>query len=174
MDVTIARSRTKAAAALLGCVLFVVASLAIVSTGTAIGFVVGVVGAVIFGVFGVLWAWLGFRPGPGLRIDEDGFEDRSSAVSVGRVPWTDVTGIGSWGAFGSSSVVVSVRDPHAYAQRVPWYGRAAARANIRLVGSSVTVASTGLRISHDALLAELTAAHERFLGRSTERGTTHT
>ena len=172
MDITIARSRIKAAAALLGCVIFVVASLAIIATGSAVGFVAGLVGAVTFGVFGILWAWLGFRPGPGLRIDDDGFDDRSSAVAVGRVPWADVTGIGSWGAFGSSSVVVAVRDPEEYVSRAPWYARPAARAIIRLVGSSVTVASTGLRTSHEELLAELTAGYENFLGRTSGSGTT--
>ncbi|CAM3897995.1 hypothetical protein [Nocardioides zeicaulis] len=53
VPVTFARSRTKAATLLLGCVAFVVVSVFLMTTGP-LGLVVGAVGVLTFGVFGVL------------------------------------------------------------------------------------------------------------------------
>ena len=66
-----------------------------------------------------------------------------------------------WGAFGSSSVVVEVNDPEVYLAQLGWLARLPARANRRMVGSPVTVSSTGLRISSD-LLALLRETHLRY------------
>ncbi|CAM3897974.1 hypothetical protein NOZE110980_19330 [Nocardioides zeicaulis] len=95
-------------------------------------------------------------------VDDEGFDDHSSALSVGRVPWSDVVGIRTWTMSGSTSVVVHVVDPVAYARRAAWYGRAAARANIRLVGSPVAITHAGLRTDHETLLATMLAASERW------------
>ena len=133
--------------ALLGCVLFVIASLAILAQGTATSFVVGVVGLVTFAGFGAGWVWLTLRRGPGLVVDEDGFDDASSLVSVGRVRWADVEDVVTWGTLGSTTVVVLVRNPDAYLARLHGPGRWAARINGRMVGTPVTLASTGLRTS---------------------------
>jgi hypothetical protein len=148
---TIERSRGKSVLALLACVLFVVASLGILARGTATSFVVGVAGLVTFAGFGVGWVWLSLRRGPGLVVDEDGFDDASSLVSVGRVRWSDVRDVVTWGAFGSTNVVVLVRNPDEYLARLHGPGRWAARINGRMVGSPVTLASTGLRTSADDL-----------------------
>ena len=39
-----------------------------------------------FGLFGSAWIVLSLRANPGLVVDDTGFDDRSSAVAVGRVP----------------------------------------------------------------------------------------
>lgn len=129
--------------ALLGCVLFVLASLAILAQGTAVTFVVGVAGIVTFGGFGVGWVRLTLRRGPGLVVDEDGFEDTSSLVSVGRVRWADVRSVGTWRTL--TTIVVRVRHPEKYLGRLRGPGRWAAGVNRSMVGSPVTLASTGLR-----------------------------
>ena len=46
-----------------------------------------------FGLFGSAWIVLSLRANPGLVVDDTGFDDRSSAVAVGRVPWSDVTSV---------------------------------------------------------------------------------
>lgn len=167
VHVDFARSRTKAATVLLGCLAFLAMAVFLMTTGPA-GVVVGVLVGIVFGVFGVLWAALGFRPGPGLVVRDDGFDDRSSALSVGWVPWSDVHGLGTWTMSGNTCVVVHVADPVAYAARAPWWGRAAARANIRLVGSPIAITHAGLRTDHETLLATMAEASERWHERHPE------
>lgn len=105
----------------LGSALFVVASLAIVAQGSAITLLVGAAGVITFTSFGLAWILLCLRAGPGLVVDDTGFDDQSSAVAVGRVMWSDVTSVSEWGAFGSSHVVVNVRNPEVYLARLGWF-----------------------------------------------------
>ena len=166
MAVVIARSRTKAAWATVGCAAFVAGSVALVATGSPIAVVTGAVGALTFSAFGVIWAALGFRRGPGVLVDEHGFDDRSSALAVGRVPWGDVVSVRSVVVEGVAIVVVGVREPEAYVARVPRWGRAAARANTVLVGSPVTLSSVGLRTTPEDLLTTLVEAHDDHVRRT--------
>ena len=161
MGVVVERSRGKILLAFLGSVGFVVLSLAILTVGSASSLVVGVLGALTFGAFAVGWLLILFRGGPGLVLDDDGFEDHSSGVAVGRVPWTDVTSVDRWGAFGSAFVVVRVRDPAVYLARLSWLARPAAWANWRMVGSPVTLGSVGLRTGFDHLHGLLQDGFER-------------
>jgi len=159
VHVVVERSRAKSALALLGCAGFVYVSLAILTVGSATSFVIGILGVLTFTVFGIGWLTLLLRRGPGLVVDDEGLDDRASLVAVGRVPWSDVTGVGSWGAFGTSFVVVRVREPSEYLRRVTPLLRPAAWLNRSLVGSTVTIPSTGLRIGAGGLLA---LVHEGF------------
>jgi hypothetical protein len=162
VPVVVARSRPKMLLCAAGAVVFVGASLAIIAQGSAITLLVGVVGVVTFSAFGLGWVLLSLRAGPGLVVDETGFDDRSSLVAVGRVEWSDVLSVSQWTAFGSSHVVVKVGDPGMYAARQSWLPRLAGSANSKLVGSPVTIASTGLRTSFDELFALLSDTHERY------------
>jgi hypothetical protein len=152
MHVVVERSRAKGLAAVLGCGLFIVASLAVIAQGSAIYFVVGAVCLLTSAGFGIGWIVLLLRPGPGLVVDDAGFDDRSSlGMAVGRVLWADVTSVSHRSVFTASYVVVKVRDPEAYLARLGRLGRLAATANLRLVGSPITVASVGLKTSFASL-----------------------
>ena len=162
MPVVVQRSRVKIVLAVLGCVGFVALSLLLLALGSAASRVVGVLGVLTFGAFGVGWLTLLFRGGPGLVVDDEGFDDGSSGVSVGRVEWSDVTTVDTWGVLGSSFVVVRVRHPRAYLARLGWLWRPAAWANWRLVGSPVTVGSVGLRTGFDGLHELLLEGFEQY------------
>lgn len=161
MNVVVERSRKKMMWAILGCLALVLASAVIATQGPPLAIVIGVVGLVTFLGFGVTWVVLSRRKGPGLVVDDEGFDDRSSAVAVGRVPWSDVRGLSEWTASGSSSVVVHVADPDVYLVRLPWLARRLARVNVAMAGSPVTIASTGLDIDHERLFALLQEGLER-------------
>ena len=161
MYVVVERSRKKILLSILGSVAFVLVSLAIAAQGSALALVVGTVGVVTFVGFGVLWVALGMRRGPGLIVDDDGFDDGTSALAVGRVPWADVTGVSDWTAFRSSTVVVHVRNPDAYLARLTWIARPAARANLAVVGSPVTMTSSSLDMDSESLSALLHEGFER-------------
>lgn len=69
------------------------------------------------------------------------------------------------GAFGSSHVVVNVRNPEVYLARLGWFARLAAAANRRLVGSPVTIASNGLKTNFENLNMLLHQAFEQYHAR---------
>ena len=86
MSAVIERSRAKGLASVLVCAVFVWASLAIIAEGSALTLIVGAVGVLTFGWFGIAWVVYLLRTGPGLVVDDRGFDDNSSAVS-GNARW---------------------------------------------------------------------------------------
>ena len=139
-----------------------VKALAIIAQGSGLTLIVGALGVLTFAGFGAAWILTLLRAGPGLVVDDTGFDDHSSGVAVGRVPWADVTSMSEWSAFGRSSVVVTVRDPEVYLARLGRLARLAATANRRLVGSPVTVASSGLKTSFASLSTLLREGFEQY------------
>ncbi|MDT0214196.1 STM3941 family protein [Rothia sp. ARF10] len=162
--VAVERSRGKGVLALLGCAGFVLVCLLLASTGDPLALAIAALGIVTFGTFGLLWARQLLRAGPGLVVDEEGFDDSSSATAVGRVPWADVTNVTTWGLPGSTNVVVHVRNPDDHIARLGWFSRRAARANVRLLGTPVVLAAGGLRIDTDGLLSLLRDGFGRHSG----------
>lgn len=169
MHVVVERSRPKGLAALLGCALFILASLAIIAQGSAVTLVVGVVGLLTFTGFGIGWIVLLLRPGPGLVVDDTGFDDRSSATAVGRVPWVDVRLVSQRSIAGTPLLIVEVRDPAAYSSRLSRFGRVVATVNRRWLGSPVVISSVGLKTSFAGLSMLLHEGLERYQMREPER-----
>ena len=91
------------------------------------------------------------RPRIGLTLTPDGLVDQSSAVSAGLVPWREVTRLGEWSMSGTRCLILHVRDPAPYLARGNLLQRMAKRANHRMVGSPIAVASTTLAIGFDEL-----------------------
>ena len=168
MHVVVERSRVKSLACILGCAVFIVASLAIIAEGSALTLVVGAVGVLTFAGFGIGWIVLLLRAGPALVVDDTGFSDRSSAMAVGRVLWSDVTSVSEQSIFRTPLIVVNVREPEAYVARLGRFSRVAARANVHLVGSPVTLASVGLKTSFSSLYTLLRDGFEQYRRRGPE------
>ena len=168
MHVVVERSRVKSLACILGCAVFIVASLAIIAEGSAVTLVVGAVGVLTFAGFGIGWIVLLLRAGPALVVDDTGFSDRSSAMAVGRVLWSDVTSVSEQSIFRTPLIVVNVREPEAYVARLGRFPRVAARANVHLVGSPVTLASVGLKTSFSSLYTLLRDGFEQYRRRGPE------
>jgi len=168
MHVVVERSRAKGLACIVGCALFIVASLAIVAQGSAITLVVGAVGLLTFAGFGTGWIVLLLRTGPGLVVDDAGFDDRSSGAAVGRVPWADVMSVSRRSICGTALVVVNVREPEAYLARLGLLTRLAATANLRWLGSPVILASVPLKTDFTSLSRLLSEGFERYHLRGAE------
>ena len=162
MQVVVARSRAKSLACLLGCALFVAASLAIIAEGSALTLIVGAVGVLTFVGFGIGWIVVLLRAGPGLVVDEAGFDDNSSVTAVGRVLWADVTTVSELSISLTSFVVIGVRDPELYLTRLRGLPRFAAIANNRLFGSPVAITAVSLKISFASLSLLLAEGFRRY------------
>lgn len=89
---------------------------------------------------------------PGLVLREDGFEDRSSGVAVGFVPWSEVRELAVMSIAGQRFLAVRVHEPAKYAARGNWWQRAAHRSNTVRCGTPIAISSNALRISFDALV----------------------
>lgn len=160
------RSRATSLRSLGGCLVLVAACLLLLTTGHPVALVIAVLGIVTFGTFGALWVRQLLRPGPALVVDDDGFDDRSSATAVGRVPWTDVARVTTWTMSGTTCVAVHVRNPDEHLARLGWFSRRAGRANVGLVGTPVVLAAGGMQRDTESLLAVLRQGFERHLARS--------
>ena len=102
---------------------------------------------------------------PGLELTPEGFIDNSSGVSVGLVPWAEVTGLGVWELGAARTIVLAVRDPEKYVARGGPLRRRVNRANLHLCGSPVVVSSASLQIGFDELLELFKAYLARHGGR---------
>ncbi|WP_353952778.1 STM3941 family protein [Knoellia sp. S7-12] len=163
--VVIERSKVKTALALIGSVLFCVASVVLWRAGNP---VIGLLGLLTFGAFGVFIVRALFQSGPGLVLDDEGFVDDSSAGSVGRVLWADVTQLSTWAHQGANVLVVTVRNPETYVARLGAGRRRYARINMKMMGSPVGIASNPLKVDYDTLFALFTERLEKYRSRPTE------
>ncbi|MCY4725583.1 hypothetical protein NYO98_04770 [Nocardioides sp. STR2] len=162
MPTVIERSRAKGLASVLGCVVFVLASLAIIAQGSALTLVVGAVGVLTFGWFGIAWVVFLMRTGPGLVVDDMGFDDHSSASAVGRVSWADVLSVSERRISGTSLIIVEVREPGVCVARLGRLARVIAAVNRRTYGSPVVLSSVGLETSFASLSALMHEGVERY------------
>ena len=107
-------------------------------------------------VFGLALAFLMHRlvrPRPALVLDAHGFTDGATAAAVGRVDWSEVTGVAVTGTGQARALVVDVADEQALLQRLPAGRRRLAAASRSTTGHAVTVPLAGLDVDGDELCA---------------------
>ncbi len=150
-------SRGRQALLLAGAVAFVVVGALLANGSDPVRIDVGVLAVVVFGFFAFHIARHVLQRGPALVIDGRGITDSASAAPAGFVSWHQVTGLGTWEHSGQKIVTVRVRDPQAVIASAPPIVRVAMRANLRLSGSPVNIATTALPLTPDQLIAEIAA-----------------
>ncbi|RYU90819.1 hypothetical protein EWM62_09260 [Mucilaginibacter terrigena] len=159
LDVTeIPLSKTKMTLALAGSALFVAAGVWFVSNpyqfhrNHILIMAIGIAAIVVFGVVALYIVNKLFDTQAGFVIDNDGFTDNSSMLSVGFVPWEDVLGLNVVDVNRQKIIVVVVNDADGYIRRQPnALSRRIASLNNRMYGSPVAVSANSLRISFDEL-----------------------
>lgn len=106
------------------------------------GWVVGTVGLVFFGGACALLVLLAVRPGPAIRADTEGMEDRSSLVGVRRIAWQELTRIREMTTFGQPTVAVTPRDWATVVGSQTVWKRPLLKLNRRLIGSDDLLVNT--------------------------------
>jgi hypothetical protein len=81
----------------------------------------GVVGLALFGAFALYALRQGLRPGPRLTLDALGFD--AADLGVGRIDWSAVEHVESFGSSEAPFLAFHVRDPEAIAARMPAWPR---------------------------------------------------
>ncbi len=97
----------------------------------------------------------------GLRIDDQGITDHSTASGVGFIPWEDVTEIHRQSVAGQKYVVVKVRNPESYIGKAPEAEKRLLKGNLQLCGSPVIISSSSLKCNFKQLESMLTAAFKQ-------------
>jgi hypothetical protein len=158
-EITIERSKKKTALSALIGVVFVALGGWMVGGGIpdlgGLAVAIGAISSVVFGVFLALHLRMLVDRSPGLIIGPDGFTDASSAVPAGLVRWDDIVGLSITTISGQRMLTVQVRDPAPYLNRGNALQRRVHRINSKLTGSSINLASNGLKISFEAMVAAL-------------------
>ena len=109
------------------------------------GWVVGTVGLVFFGGAFAWLVLLAVRPGPAIRADSHGLEDRSSLVVGGWIAWAELTRIRATTTFGQPTIALTPHDWSGVVGRQPAWKRALLGLSRRLTGSNdLLLSSTAL------------------------------
>lgn len=106
------------------------------------GWVLGTAGLVFFGGACALLVLLAVRPGPAIRADTEGMEDRSSLVGVRRISWQESTRIRETTTFGQPTVAVTPRDWATVVGRQTVWKQPLLKLNRRLIGSDDLLVNT--------------------------------
>lgn len=107
-----------------------------------VGWVVGPVGLVFFGGGCAGLVLLAIRPGPGIRADTKGMEDRSSLIGIGRIAWQEATRIQETNTFGQPYVAVTPREWASVVDRQAAWKRPLIKLNQKLTGSDDLLVNT--------------------------------
>jgi hypothetical protein len=112
----------------LGSIAFVVAGVWQVNTGDSFGVLMGGLGVAFFGLGVVMIGGKLVNPVL-LRIDEKGYQDRSSLATPGRVLWSDVRTVSIQQVGSQRVLAITVADPEAVIRRAGPLRRFAMRHN---------------------------------------------
>ena len=122
--VEIPLSKGKLIKGLAGSVIFVAASIWMLTTDSSSGrglfsspmikYSIAVSGIVFFGFLGVMYLFKLRDRKPGLVIDENGIIDNSGGLAAGFIPWTDIEKISIEKVMKQQFLVIAVKNPEFY------------------------------------------------------------
>jgi hypothetical protein len=123
--------------------------------------IVGMLSSALFAVYGVRKL---LDTSPGLIIDSGGLVDNSSAISMGRIPWSDITSFKVTVIGIQRFLSIRVRNSKEYLQRVSVLKRPFAVLNTKLYGTPIHITANTLKMDFDELVARITEAHKNYVG----------
>jgi len=123
--------------------------------------IVGVVGVVFFSWTGLMSLKKLFDPQPGLVINQKGITDNSSGVSVGFIPWQDITEIKSTQIALTKFLIVQLNNPEEYLDRsIRPLQKRLLKANYKKYGTPISISVNTLKVKFNPLVQMLTEAWE--------------
>lgn len=99
-----------------------------------------------------------FDKRPGVIIDENGITEYAGALSIGFIPWADISDISERSVQASVAakqrfVTIGLVNPEAYiAKETNAFKRKMMSANAKSFGSPIHISTNGLKIKHEDLL----------------------
>lgn len=123
---------------------------------------VALAGISFFGLCGIYGCIKLFDGRPGLLIDKEGIVDNSSAVSAGRIPWSEITDLKISQIAGQRILTIEVSDAEKYIAGCNLLKRMLNSANTKLLGSPVNISANSLQMSFDELVLVMSKAIEAY------------
>ncbi|MEM6297781.1 MAG: STM3941 family protein [Bacteroidota bacterium] len=112
----------------------------------------GLISVSFFGFCGVVIGQRIRSPKPALRITEEGIYEDSSALGVGFIPWEDIENVYRDDFLGNSYLAIELKDAEAYIAKGKNKAiRATMRANAKMCGTPISIATNSLKIDADDL-----------------------
>jgi hypothetical protein len=130
---------------------------------------VGIIAVVFFGLCGAAAIRKLFDRKPGLVLSSVGILDNSSGASAGLIPWADIEGFDTFVIHKQRLLVIKLVSPEKYVSSGGSFRRALNRANMKMVGSPVAIASNALKIDFDGLVSLCNAHFAKYGVRRTSR-----
>lgn len=115
-----------------------------------------------FGFCGIYGVAKLFDTKPGLILNSNGIIDNSSAVAVGQIPWYEIQGFNEYEISGQKMLVVLVNEPEKYIKQGNSIRRALIKANLKRVGSPITISANALKINYAKLTELCVGFHQRY------------
>ena len=153
--VEIPLSKAKILLLLIGSIAFVIAGiLFIITPDTFISTIfrnrdliifVGIAGVVFFGAAGVYGARKFFDKSFGLTLDDNGITDNTNASSAGLIYWNDITEIKTKQVMSTKFLLIFIRNPDKYLERVSGFKRKLMKGNMKMYGTPLSITSNTLK-----------------------------
>jgi hypothetical protein len=119
--------------------------------------IAGIAAILVFGLCAVFISIKLFDKKVGLRIDESGITDNSSATSVGLIDWADIQGIQPIQIASAKMLLVMTNNPEKYITRAKnALSKHALKSNLKYYGTPISVFPNSLKIKFDDLEKLLT------------------
>lgn len=170
----IAISKVKALLMLMGCIAFVALGIWFLTldagaietqrrfSSPMLVYGIGIVAIVFFGACGVVAVRKLFDSAPGLVLNRQGFTDNSSGISVGFVPWSEVSRIEEHQIQKQKLISIIIDSPEKYMNLGNVVQRKARQANLKICGTPVSISSKTLKIKHGELRAVIEEYFDRY------------
>lgn len=118
--------------------------------------IIGVVSILFFGACLIFITRKMFDQKIGLVIDKDGITDNSNGTSVGLINWEDITEIGTAEVASTKFILIGTTNSNKYINKATnEISKRAMRANTKMYGTPLSIASNTLKIKHDELLNKI-------------------
>ena len=161
-------SKTKIGLLLVGSGVFVAASLWLWNHADEIPYhnalyveVVAIAAIGFFGLCGLYALFKLFDTEPGLIVDAEGIVDNSSAVSAGRIPWSDICGFKIKSVQKQRFLTIEVHNPDAYVRKANFLKRPLAALNMKYFGGPIQISANTLKVDFDRLIELVTGAEAK-------------
>lgn len=123
---------------------------------------IGCVAIAFFGACGIFAAKKLFDSSPGLVLNRQGLTDNSSAISVGFVPWSEVSRIEEHQIQKQKVISIFVDNPEKYMGAGNVLQRKARQANLKMCGTPISISSNALKIKYDDLYSAIEVYFRRY------------
>ena len=123
--------------------------------------IIGASAILFFGVCFIFIVRKMFDNKIGLVIDENGITDNSSGTSVGLINWEDINEIGTAQVASTKFILIGTTDANKYINRATnAISKRAMKANNKMYGTPLSIASNTLKIKHDELFDKINQGFE--------------